>query len=359
MKPGLYRSMLVGMLVLSTIGLGAIARTQPARPDVTTLVAATSSAKSSFAASALAGTTTSDEIVAWRGSQLANLTLADSAVSERLTATTLQALNGPHALAIGRRGRILAAVGSTVQLFDSGGKAIRSFPIPFSESIASIPNGDFAVASPNVNGLIHIYSTFGAQRGHIGRLKDFDRDRRENMFLNRGIILAGPDDTYVYVFANAPRPTVQQFRADGSVLSEFEIGGASLDAHLEEARRFLDTRMPDDVGGFTPILAADLASARGTVLIATTARQSGWESVYEYALDGTKIAEYRFALRDGTIIERLTDLVVRDNRLVLSGTDGRVHTFKLPVRTPFERPLRIVKYGMGHLQHLASQLSPQ
>jgi hypothetical protein len=358
MTEWLRRSMLVAMLVVSTIGLGAIARTQPERPDITTLVAATSSARGGFAATALVGAIASDEVLAWQGSQLANLTLANGVVAERRTGTTLQFVNGPHAVAVERRGRIVAAVRSTAQLFDSSGKAIRSFPIPFSESIASLPSGDFAVASPTVNGLIHVYSQFGAQRGHFGGLKDLDTDRRENAFLNRGIVLAGPDDTYLYVFANSPRPTVQQFRKDGTELFEFEISGASLNAHLADARRFLSTRSPEDVGGIKPILAADFAPTRGTILIATTARQTGWESVYEYTLSGTKVAEYRLTLRDGTPIERLTDLVVRDDRIVLTGDDGRLHEFNLPVRTVFERPVRIVRSGMGHLQNLATRLFP-
>ena len=72
------------------------------------------------------------------------------------------------------------------------------------------------------------------------------------------------------------------------------------------------------------------------MFIATTARQSGWESIYEYTLGGAKIAEYRLTTRDGSVVQRAADLVVRDHRLVVTGSDGRLHECHLPVRTLLE-----------------------
>ena len=185
------RAALVVLFVFLAGGLGSIARSQPERPEVTTLVARSSSAKDGFAARALVGAKGSEDVVAWRGSEFATLRESNGALNEQRTGTDLQEINGPHAIALDRRGRTIAATKAAAHFLDANGRAIRSFPIQFSESIVSLPNGDFAVSSPTVDGLIHVYSWLGAQRAHLGRLKDSTPTYRRTYFSIGGLCSRG------------------------------------------------------------------------------------------------------------------------------------------------------------------------
>lgn len=345
------------VLTLSFAGIGVAAWTQPDRPEVLKLTAAASTPDSQpqTAARALLSVPNSGELITWDGGQVANVDPTD--VSRRNTRPMeLVVANSSNAVAHSRRGRIFAATRNQGRLFGSDGRIVRSFPIPLSESVAALPTGDLAVASATVRGLIHVYSVFGAQRGHFGVLKNLDADAQENRFLNQGIILAGPASTLIYIFANSPSPVVQLYDREGKLNLEFSIGGASLDAHLDDARTFLVRRQAGTVGGFKSITTADFDEQRGSLFIATTARHPGWESIYEYSLEGDKLAEYSLHLGDGTQIERTRDLAVQGRELTVIDHVGRLHTFELPARTPFRAQLRQAIAALGWLQRGISGL---
>lgn len=204
------------------------------------------------------------------------------------------------------------------------GGSFRAQERPYSLGLLS--NGNILIASPNDGKLLHVYDTKGRKLGSFGNLKLFDRiNDGQNLFLNRGKVVVDPSDKSFFVFKYAPSPMVLEFSKKGNLVSEFGLDGSAIDYNAEAARKYLDSKPLQEVGGIVVTNSATVDPLTGHLWICMNgSSRSGL--VYEYSPKGKKLREYAFVVTFPLMrpypVTWVTDLIVRSPSIYVFTSGG-------------------------------------
>src|SRR6266404_1853951 len=183
-------------------------------------------------------------------------------------------------------------------------------------SLALLSNGNDVIASPSGGKLFHVYDSSGRKLRSFGDIKLFDAaNDAQNLFLNRGKIVADSSDNIYFVFKYAPTPTVLKFSGKGKFISEFAIEGYAINLQAELARKYLSTKPSNEVGSIVITNSATIDLSTGHLWICMNgSSRSGL--VYEYSSKGKKLREYSFLLTLPSIrpivVTSVIDIFVKD-----------------------------------------------
>jgi hypothetical protein len=174
---------------------------------------------------------------------------------------------------------------------------------------------------------------FGAPRQFVDAA-----DIAQNRFMNRGLLVAGPDDSLFFVFTHAVDAIVEQWNQSGRKLREFSLDGAAIRRQGDAATRLLAVRSVGPIsGGLATVTAASFDPETGHLWFGTTAGLN-MPNVYEYSVDGQKLAEYRLHADTG-FLGFVSDILVRRGT-AHAISQNTVYSFPLPeaVRRDHGRP---------------------
>jgi WD40 repeat protein len=207
-------------------------------------------------------------------------------------------------MAVDSKGQLYVASDRGVKVFDRSGEFLKSFSASLVDSVAVLSDGRIVVASPNSQGLIHIYNPDSQWFVSAGTMKNLDPKPEENRWLNSGKIVVGSSDEIYYVFKNAPKPLLLKFSSTGELLMSRRITGEAINIQVERQRQFLASkRMSNRIGGFLIVNSATVDPESGHLWIALNGSPTSGV-IYEYSSEGIKLREL--------------SLVVNSNRPVYS-----------------------------------------
>ncbi|HEV7683089.1 MAG TPA: hypothetical protein VGO68_13250 [Pyrinomonadaceae bacterium] len=243
-----------------------------------------------------------------------------------------------ESVTIGPNGNVyIADAGmNEVRVMGSGGQVLDAIRVNKPHALGVFRNGDLVVASTEGSNPLALVTAKGSMVRSFGALKSFDRDDRQNRFLNRGRIAVDRSDSIYFVSEFAPFPTVQKFSNEGRLLAEFAIEGSAVDFQAKASLDLLSAKQPGCVGGVRTITAATVDPATSHLWIGMNGT-SETAVVYEYDPDGLKLREYAFVLKgSGTnkVITSVKDLVVGDGRIYILNGDGFIYRFNTANTAP-------------------------
>lgn len=195
-------------------------------------------------------------------------------------------------------------------------------------SLALLSNGNIVIASPNGGKLLHIYDTSGRKLRSLGDIKSFDgSNEAQNLFLNRGKAVVDSSDNIYFVFKYAPTPGVLKFSRKGKLMSEFGIEGDAINLQAEQARKYLSTKPPYEVGSIVITNSAAIDPSTGHLWISMNgSSRSGL--IYEYSSKGKKLRDYSLILNLPSMRPifptSVSDVVVRDPSIYIPVGGGIV-----------------------------------
>lgn len=229
---------------------------------------------------------------------------------------------------------------SKVHVLDSAGQQSGVFRVLRRPgSIAAVKNEGIAIGAPADGKLIHVFSKDGRWLRSIGAIQHFVDDEELNLHLNEGIVLAEPGGGFIYVFRNAPKPSLLRFAPDGALRVQAPINGEAIDLQLPEAIRFIEERAREraartscSIGSLNIVNGAALDPATGHVWVALNGSTTSG-LVYEYDPNGTKLGEYRFSVADSQALDSVQGIAVESAMVYVKLADGTVRRFERPRST--------------------------
>jgi hypothetical protein len=110
--------------------------------------------------------------------------------------------------------KLFVAGDSHIRVYDKDGKRTNNFSIPTKKpsSIAALDNNNVAVETTDEDGLFTVFNESGKKIRKVGKLKSlYEKDKLQNIFLNRGILASNKSGNIYYVSRFSTEPTVQKF----------------------------------------------------------------------------------------------------------------------------------------------------
>jgi hypothetical protein len=209
--------------------------------------------------------------------------------------------------------------------YSADGNRIKSFHVNAPLSIATLPDGEVAVATLHDPHLILVFDKNGRDIRDFGELEEISSREDLNRYLNSGYLATDMRGNIYYAFIYAPEPTVRQYDRNGYALqtiqfTEIEAFAAAQAARKEIERQERKGKQP----AFKPILTAiGVVRASGEVWIALHNR------LLRFDKDGYRKATYQLYTPDGTRLDANSILVEKDRILIGSDPLG-IFEFERP-----------------------------
>jgi len=229
--------------------------------------------------------------------------------SRRKSSRKLRSLVPPQyseGVAIGANGNVYIAdsTSNEVRVMSSTGQVFDALRVNKPNSLGVFRNGNVVVASTEGDNLLYMLGPKGDKLRSFGTPKSFDREEKQNRFLNRARIAMDSSDSIYLVSEFAPIPTVQKFSSDGRLLAEFVIEGAAIDYQVKATQDLLSAKQTGCVGGVRIVTAATVDPATNHLWIGMNGT-SKTAVVYEYDAEGLKLREYAFEIGRASCRERV------------------------------------------------------
>jgi len=232
-------------------------------------------------------------------------------------------------MTVDRRGHIYVGNDRGVKVFDRSGGIVRSFGAPAVDSIAVLRDGRIVVASPDSQGLIHIYNPEGQWLLSAGRMMSFDSNPKENRWLNSGKIVVGLSDEIYYVFKNSPRPLLLKFSSTGQLIISRKITGEAINIQVERQLQFLHSeRMSNRIGGFLIIRSVTVEPETGHVWVAFSGSPTSGV-IYEFSPEGVKLRELNLVVNSNRPVYAAGALCMAEGTMYAILDGGQAYAFDL------------------------------
>jgi WD40 repeat protein len=251
-------------------------------------------------------------------------------------------------MAVDSKGQLYIASDRGVKVFDRSGEFLKSFGASLVDSVAVLSDGRIVVASPNSQGLIHIYNPDSQWFVSAGTMKNLDPKPEQNRWLNSGKIVVGSSDEIYYVFKNAAKPLLLKFSSTGELLMSRKITGEAISIQAERQRQFLASkRMSNRIGGFLIVNSATVDPESGHLWIALNGSPTSGV-IYEYSSEGIKLRELNLVVNANRPVYSAGAICMLRGMLYAIVNRGQAYAFDL------SNPVN----GVDFVRLLDSQVQP-
>jgi hypothetical protein len=212
---------------------------------------------------------------------------------------------------------------NAVKIYSPNGSLATTIPVSGPASVALLPGGEIAIASPTAEGLITVYDLAGKQvRAYGDREEIADRSDINNQ-VNLGHLATDEAGNTYFAFDFLPEPTARKFDHVGYLTMEISLKTLEFQPAAQSARRAIarsDQRTPALHRIITAIgvdpKTQDVWLAIGTLLM-------------HFDKDGQRLATFRTYMPGGARIEAST-ILVEPGRLLIGADPQGIYEFPLP-----------------------------
>jgi hypothetical protein len=228
-----------------------------------------------------------------------------------------------------REGNLAVADGgaNAIKIFSPKGALATTIPFSGPATVALLPGGEVAIASPNTPRLISVYDLAGRQVREYGDREEISESGDINNQVNLGRFERDDTGNTYFAFDYLPEPTARKFDPTGYLTMEISLKTLEFQPAAQSARRAIAR---SDRG--TPTLHRIV-----TALGVDPQTQEVWLAIgtllMQFDKDGQRIASFRTYMPGGARIEAATILVERDRLLIGADPQG-IYQFPHPVKAP-------------------------
>ncbi len=215
---------------------------------------------------------------------------------------------------------------NAVQVLSPEGALLRSIPVTAPVSVASLGEGEIAVATLNEQHLVVVFDKNGRDVREFGDPEQISDREDLNRFLNNGQLVSDSQGHLYYGFLYMPEPTVRQFDRNGYGAGPdvqylaVEAAPAAQAIRREIVRQEKKQKSPS----FKHVLTAfGIDRANGEVWMAVG------NTLLHFDKDGTRRASYQIYTPEGSRLEANTMLIEAD-RLIIGGDPVGIYEFARP-----------------------------
>jgi hypothetical protein len=215
---------------------------------------------------------------------------------------------------------------NAIQVFSPDGASLRSIPVAAPLSVASLGEGEVAVATLRDPHLVVVFDKNGRDVREFGDPEQISEREDLNRFLNIGQLVSDAQGHLYYGFAYTPEPTVRQYDRNGYGAGPdvqylaLEAAPAAQAIRREIVRQEKHQKTPS----FKRVLTAvGVERASGEVWMAIG------NTLIHFDKDGTRRASYQIYTPEGARLEANT-LLIEPGRLVIGGDPIGVYEFDRP-----------------------------
>jgi hypothetical protein len=216
---------------------------------------------------------------------------------------------------------------NAVKLYAPNGSLVTTIPVSGPVSVALLPGGEVAIASPNTPRLITVYDFAGKQVREYGDREEIvDRGDINNQ-VNLGRLESDETGNTYFAFDFLPEPTARKFDHAGYLTMEISLKTLEFQPAAQAARRAIAR---SEQG--TPALHRII-----TALGVDPQTQEVWLAIgtllMHFDKDGQRLASFRTYMPGGARMEASTILVEGD-RLLIGADPHGIYEFPRPGRPP-------------------------
>ena len=212
---------------------------------------------------------------------------------------------------------------NAVKLYAPNGSLATTIPVSGPASVALLPGGEIAIASPSKPQLVSVYDLAGKQVREYGDREEIADSADINNQVNLGHLGADETGNTYFAFAYLPEPTARKFDRVGYLMMEISLKTLEFQPAAQAARRAIAR---SDKG--TPALHRII-----TALGVDPQTQEVWLAIgtllMRFDKDGQRLASFRTYMPGGARIEASTILVERDRLLIGADPQG-IYEFPRP-----------------------------
>ena len=216
---------------------------------------------------------------------------------------------------------------NVVKLFAPNGSLATTIPASGPASVALLPGGEIAVATPNTPRLVTVYDLAGKQVREYGDREEIADRGDINNQVNLGHIEADETGNTYFAFTYLPEPTARKFDHLGYLIMEISLKTLEFQPAAQAARRAI-SRSDRGIPALHSIITAlgvdlqnqDVWLAIGTLLM-------------HFDKEGRRVASFRTYMPGGGRLEASTILVERD-RLLIGADPHGIYEFPMPAEPP-------------------------
>jgi hypothetical protein len=215
---------------------------------------------------------------------------------------------------------------NAVQVLSGDGALLRSIPVPAPVSVASLGEGEIAVATLNDPHLVLVFDKNGRDVREFGDPEQISEREDLNRFLNNGLLMSDSQGHLYYGFLYMPEPTVRQFDRNGYGAGPdvqylaVEAAPAAAAIRREIVRQEKKQKSPS----FKRVLTAvGIDRTNGEVWMAIN------NNLLHFDKEGTRRASYQIYTPDGARLEA-NALLIEPDRMIIGSDPMGVFEFDRP-----------------------------
>ncbi len=212
-----------------------------------------------------------------------------------------------------------------IQVFTSNGAPLRSIPVKAPVAIATLPEGEVAVATLREPHLVIVFDKNGRDVREFGDPEPIAERAELNRYLNVGRLAADAQGHLYYAFAYLPEPTVRQYDRLGYGGQDIQYTALEAMPTAQAARKEIERqeRRGDQPALKRILTAVGVDRATGEVWIAL------YNTLLHFDKEGNRRASYKIYTPEGARLEANTILVEGDH-LIIGNDPLGVYEFDRP-----------------------------
>jgi DNA-binding beta-propeller fold protein YncE len=213
---------------------------------------------------------------------------------------------------------------NAVKMWDSSGNA-RSVKVNGPVSVASLPDGEFAVATVREDHLVIVFDKNGRDVREFGDPEPISERPEVNRSLNMGMLLTDGAGHLYYAFAYLPEATVRQYDRYGYAGQDIQYTGLEAWPAAQATRKEIERQ---EKRGDSPVFRRIL-TAVGVERTSGEVWMALGNNLLRFDKEGTRRATYKIYTPEGARLEANT-ILIEDNRLIIGSDPLGLYEFERP-----------------------------
>src|SRR5882757_3432137 len=214
---------------------------------------------------------------------------------------------------------------NAVQVLSPEGALLRSIPVPAPISVASLGEGEVAVATMREPHLVVVFDKNGRDVREFGDPEQLSDRSDLNRFLNIGQLASDAKGHLFYGFAYTPEPTVREYDRFGYAGQDVQYTALEAAAVAQAVRR--EIRRQEKKNGapiFKRVLnAVGIDRDSGDIWMGVS------NEIYRFDKEGTRRGDYKLYTPEGARLEP-NIIVVQKDRLMIGNDPLGIYVFERP-----------------------------
>lgn len=213
---------------------------------------------------------------------------------------------------------------NAIKIWDAKGNA-REVKVNAPVSVATLPDGEFAVATVHQPQLVVVFDKTGRDVREFGEPEPISERAELNRFLNIGILISDGAGQLYYAFPYLPEPTVREYDRYGYAGQDFQYTGIDAWPAAQAMRKEIAKQESrGEPPAFKRILTGvGVDRATGDVWMALG------DDLLHFDKEGNRRASYHIYTPEGARLEANT-ILVDEHRLTIGSDPKGIYEFERP-----------------------------